>query len=149
MQKHLIYFNEMIEKHSISSSPEENTVTTKNDNISKKSEMMVDFDLDLTENESSEQPVVTPSPSSPPETRSSPLTTILPLVSTVMTMMNNNTPDPNEVINSQSAYIEEVHDSESNEQKQNLLKDEIKEELQNLKTSVNENRELKTSCKRK
>ena len=102
LQKHLIYFNDMIEKHSDKlkniSSTNSDALTTIGTEDSKKSELMEDFDLDLDMDDKQDQEQKTDSNTTTSNshttnrTNSSPLTNILPLVSTVMTMMNTNSP---------------------------------------------------------
>lgn len=157
LQKHLIYFNDMIEKHSDKlkniSSTNSDALTTMGPEDSKKSELMEDFDLDLDldMNDKKDQEQKTDSNTTTSNshttttnnnrTNSSPLTNILPLVSTVMTMMNTNSPQSSfnqQIDHMESPVIEDVTESPSDK---NMLLDEIQEELKDLDSSITEQRE--------
>lgn len=154
LQKHLIYFNDMIEKHSDKlkniSSTNSDALTTMGPEDSKKSELMEDFDLDLDMNDKKDQEQKTDSNTTTSNsdttttnnnrTNSSPLTNILPLVSTVMTMMNTNSPQSS--FNQQIDHMESpvIEDVELPSDK-NILLDEIQEELKDLDSSITEQRE--------
>ena len=157
LQKHLIYFNDMIEKHSeklktVSSSTNSDALTATSTGDSKKSELMEDFDLDIDIDEKKDQQVTnsqsesnstTTNTTTTSRTNSSPLTNILPLVSTVMTMMNT-PPSPSvnhHMEHMDSPIIEDVTESPGDK---NMLLDEIQEELKDLDSSVTEKRELST-----
>jgi len=154
LQKHLIYFNDMIEKHSDKlkniSSTNSDALTTMGPEDSKKSELMEDFGLDLDMNDKKDQEQKTDSNTSTTardtttnnnRTNSSPLTNILPLVSTVMTMMNTNSPQSSfnqQIDQMESPVIEDVTELHSDK---NMLLDEIQEELKDLDSSITEQRE--------
>lgn len=155
LQKHLIYFNDMIEKHSDKlkniSSTNSDALTTMGPEDSKKSELMEDFDLDLDMNDKKDQEQKTDSNTTTSatsnsdtttnRTNSSPLTNILPLVSTVMTMMNTNSPQSSfnqQIGHMESPVIEDVTELPSDK---NMLLDEIQEELNDLDSSITEQRE--------
>ena len=154
LQKHLIYFNDMIEKHSDKlkniSSTNSDALTTMGPEDSKKSELMEDFDLDLDMNDKKDQEQKTDSntttntsnsDTTTNRTNSSPLTNILPLVSTVMTMMNTNSPPSSfnqQIDHMESPVIEDVTELPSDK---NMLLDEIQEELKDLDSSITEQRE--------
>ena len=194
LQKHLLYFNDMIEKHSetlknltsntnaLSSLPShtspssaattteiievpphtsptsavlpQTTPTFTNDDAShsqKRSELMVDFDIDLDDekkddNEKQEQSK-REEESKAKTTNSSPLTSILPLVSTVMTIMNTSNNQPsidNTPTTMDQPYIEEVMETQQSEDmisQKKILEDEIQAELKILDDSVHEKRE--------
>jgi len=199
LQKHLIYFNDMIEKHSEtlrsttattitaeSESSTRNTAATTNTSSlttienSKKSELMKDFDLDLdldvNEKKEEEQQEVIRNDSNTDlnttntnnhnnnnnnnnnsRTNSSPLTNILPLVSTVMTMMNTTTtnnpapplfnhhPMDHSEEGQSSAYIEDITPELSGGSDKHMLLNEIQEELNELDSSITEQRENPSS----
>lgn len=154
LQKHLIYFNDMIEKHSDKlkniSSTNSDALTTMGQEDSKKSELMEDFDLELDINDKKDQEQKTNSnttntsnddSTTTNRTNSSPLTNILPLVSTVMTMMNTNSPQSSfnqQIDHMDSPVIEDVTELPSDK---NMLLDEIQEELKDLDSSITEQRE--------
>lgn len=183
LQKHLIYFNDMIEKHSetlrsttattattITADPESSTRNTSSlttIDTSKKSELMQDFDLDLdvdvNEKKEEKQEVIrndsntelntTNANNNNSRNNSSPLTNILPLVSTVMTMMNTtttNNPAPpslnhHPMNHSESAYIEDITPELSGGSDKHMLLNEIQEELNELDSSITEQRENPSS----
>lgn len=181
LQKHLIYFNDMIEKHSetlrstattITAEPESSTRNTSSlttIDTSKKTELMQDFDLDLDVNEKKEdkQEVIrqdsntelntTNANNNNSRNNSSPLTNILPLVSTVMTMMNTTTtnnpappsfnhhPMDHSEEGLSSAYIEDITPELSGGSDKHMLLNEIQEELNELDSSITEQRENPSS----
>jgi len=198
LQKHLIYFNDMIEKHSetlrsttattITAEPESstrnttgttNTTSLRTIENSKKRELMQDFDFDLDVNEKKEeekQEVIRKDSNNElnttnsnnnnnnnnnnSRTNSSPLTNILPLVSTVMTMMNTTTTTTNNPApplfnhhpmdhseeGQSSAYIEDITPELSGGgSDKNMLLNEIQEELNELDSSITEQRENPSS----
>ncbi len=191
LQKHLIYFNDMIEKHSetlrsttattITAEPESstrNTAGTTNTSsltaidTSKKSELMQDFDLDIDvdvneKKEEEKQEVIrkdsntelntTNANNNNSRNNSSPLTNILPLVSTVMTMMNTTTtnnpappsfnhhPMDHHEEGLSSAYIEDITPELSGGSDKHMLLNEIQEELNELDSSITEQRENPSS----
>jgi Mg2+ and Co2+ transporter CorA len=142
----------MIEKHSDKlkniSSTNSDALTTRGPEDSKKSELMEDFDLDLDMNDKKDQEQKTDSNTTTSNsdtttnrTNSSPLTNILPLVSTVMTMMNTNSPQSSfnqQIDHMESPVIEDVTELPSDK---NMLLDEIQEELKDLDSSISEQRE--------